>query len=491
MSRGEESRWSRRLTFDRVSVASDLLALGVAYALALLLRFHPWLGPRLYGFLNALIGWRYGGDLSATTQRVVYVRDALKYLVPLSLALYGMYAMQGLYQSHRFLRRRPELGRIVKSNLVILGAVLGMLYVRRNLWHPRGFFVTVLFLNALLCPLFRMVMRQGVNRLRRTRGWWLTPTVLVGDTPEAEAIRAIIEEQHPLGMRVVMHLREPVDPEGANLSPVVTQSEASLVIVADDSLSVAEMMRILDLTARLDVAVKLLTQKLTVLHLEAGETFETIHGTPLVHFDEPSRSNKNAWWRVAISRTLAAGALLVLSPFMALIALAIKFTDPGPVLFVQDRFGVDRRPFKLYKFRTMRVDADAELAQLEAHNEAGTGLFKMRNDPRVTPIGRLLRRYSLDELPQILNVLRGDMRIVGPRPLPRRDLNNYYEDWHYHRHNGRPGLTCLWQVYGRSEIAFEDMCILDVYYLRNHNWPMDLRLVLKTVGVVVMGHGAY
>jgi lipopolysaccharide/colanic/teichoic acid biosynthesis glycosyltransferase len=131
------------------------------------------------------------------------------------------------------------------------------------------------------------------------------------------------------------------------------------------------------------------------------------------------------------------------------------------------------------------------MAQMEAFNDSGEGLFKMRKDPRVTLVGRFLRRFSMDELPQLLNVVRGEMTIVGPRPLPRRDFANYYEEWHYSRHSGLPGLTCLWQVSGRSDVSFHNMCILDDYYLRNQSAILDLKIILRTVGVVLFAKGAY
>jgi lipopolysaccharide/colanic/teichoic acid biosynthesis glycosyltransferase len=145
----------------------------------------------------------------------------------------------------------------------------------------------------------------------------------------------------------------------------------------------------------------------------------------------------------------------------------------------------------MYKFRTMYERSDELLAQVEEFNESGEGLFKIRNDPRVTPVGRLLRRFSVDEMPQLINVIRGEMTLVGPRPLPRRDFENYYEEWHYSRHSGLPGLTCLWQVSGRSDVNFHNMCILDDYYLRNQNAMMDFKILLRTVGVVLFAKGAY
>lgn len=480
-----------RLRLDRFYVLTDLLALVASYWLALRLRFSAQLGPMVYGFVNSLLGWSSAGGLSNTIQREEYGAEALRYMVPFAVALHFLYAMQGMYQEHRFLRRRPILWKVLLANAAVLASVIALLYFRRNTWHPRSFFVTVFVLNGLLCPLLRTLARRWVDHARASRGWWKTPTVLVGETPEARTVEEIIEGSHPHGAFVAARVASPLSGDLAELAQALERTGARLVIVADDRLSVSTTMHILDLTARMNAAAKVLTHKLSVLQSKAGEDFDTIRGTPLVHFEAPSVSDKNTRWRRVLSRALAACALVALSPVLLVTALLIKLTDPGPVFFVQERFGVDRRPFRMFKFRTMRVDAEALLAQLEARNEAGGGLFKLKHDPRITPIGRFLRRYSIDELPQIVNVLKGDMRIVGPRPLPRRDVNNYYEEWHYHRHNGRPGLTCLWQVSGRSEIDFESMCILDVYYLRNRNWPLDLRIVLKTVNVVVFGSGAY
>jgi len=183
--------------------------------------------------------------------------------------------------------------------------------------------------------------------------------------------------------------------------------------------------------------------------------------------------------------------VIVAFPLLAIIALLIRWTSKGPILFVQERIGVNRKPFQFYKFRTMYERADEEQAALESLNESGEGLFKIRDDPRITGVGRLLRKFSLDELPQFFNIIRGDMTIVGPRPLPRRDFRNYFEDWHYSRHDDLPGLTCLWQVSGRSDIDFSNMCILDVYYLRNQGILLDIKIVLKTFYVVLFAKGAY
>jgi lipopolysaccharide/colanic/teichoic acid biosynthesis glycosyltransferase len=160
------------------------------------------------------------------------------------------------------------------------------------------------------------------------------------------------------------------------------------------------------------------------------------------------------------------------------------------VLFSQIRLGRDGKPFRAFKFRSMRVGAETELALLKRHNEASGPLFKMRHDPRVTWIGRWLRRTSLDELPQVLNVLRGEMSLVGPPP-PHPTAGGGYQEWHRKRLKVAPGMTGLWQVSGRSELPFDEMVLLDVYYIENWSLGLDFQILLRTLPAVVSGRGAY
>jgi exopolysaccharide biosynthesis polyprenyl glycosylphosphotransferase len=199
-------------------------------------------------------------------------------------------------------------------------------------------------------------------------------------------------------------------------------------------------------------------------------------------------------------------AVIVLGvPFYGLIALLIKLTSEGPVLFVQDRVGKDGRPFKFYKFRTMLVDnSDAEhrsfaaefikgrlMQDGDARGDArGKPVFKLQNDPRVTSIGRFLRKTSLDEFPQFINVLKGDMTLVGPRPPLAYELA-HYKEWHRGRLVVKPGLTGLWQVSGRSTVPFDEMVMLDLYYIENWSLALDLKIILRTVPVMLFGLGGY
>jgi exopolysaccharide biosynthesis polyprenyl glycosylphosphotransferase len=199
-------------------------------------------------------------------------------------------------------------------------------------------------------------------------------------------------------------------------------------------------------------------------------------------------------WRVLVKRTLdfsvALLLLLFLSPLLLVVSLLIKLSSPGPVLFVQQRVGMNKRRFPMYKFRTMIRDAETRQSELESLNEVDGPVFKIKQDPRITPLGRILRRASIDELPQLVNVLKGDMSLVGPRPLPVRDYNGFDQDWQRRRFSVRPGLTCLWQVKGRSDVSFERWMELDLEYIDNWCLSLDLRILAKTIPAVLHGSGA-
>jgi exopolysaccharide biosynthesis polyprenyl glycosylphosphotransferase len=186
----------------------------------------------------------------------------------------------------------------------------------------------------------------------------------------------------------------------------------------------------------------------------------------------------------------AVAGLVLLSPVMLAAAAAVRLSGPGSVIFAQDRYGFNRRRFRMFKFRTMVAEAESLQMRLEAQNEATGPVFKIRADPRVTPAGRLLRKFSIDELPQLVNVLRGDMSLVGPRPLPIRDVHRFTESALMRRFSVRPGLTCLWQISGRSDLSFDRWISLDLAYIDGWSLTLDLKILARTVPVVLRGTGA-
>jgi len=199
-------------------------------------------------------------------------------------------------------------------------------------------------------------------------------------------------------------------------------------------------------------------------------------------------------YRLVIKRAIdivgAVVGLVVLAPVMLILAAAIKLTSAGPIVYTQDRCGLNRRPFRMYKFRSMYANAEQLQGSLEERNEATGPVFKIRDDPRITALGRFLRKSSLDELPQLWNVLRGDMSLVGPRPLPSRDVQRITRPSDMRRFSMRPGITCLWQVQGRSNIDFERWVELDLEYIDNWSLLLDFRIMARTIPAVLSGKGA-
>jgi exopolysaccharide biosynthesis polyprenyl glycosylphosphotransferase len=218
---------------------------------------------------------------------------------------------------------------------------------------------------------------------------------------------------------------------------------------------------------------------------------DDLDGKPIVTI----RSGPPDGWQFLAKRLIdicgSAGLLLVLAPIFVIVALLIKFDSPGPVFFRQERVGLNKRRFQLFKFRTMTQGADKQQQMLEHLNEADGPVFKIKDDPRITRIGKFLRRFSIDELPQLFNVLKGEMSLVGPRPLPVRDVERIDTQWHKRRLSIKPGVTCLWQVSGRSDVSFNNWVRMDLEYIDEWSLGLDMKILVKTLTAVLKGSGAY
>jgi exopolysaccharide biosynthesis polyprenyl glycosylphosphotransferase len=200
-------------------------------------------------------------------------------------------------------------------------------------------------------------------------------------------------------------------------------------------------------------------------------------------------------WPLLAKRLLdicgSAALLLAMAPIFGIVALLIKLDSTGPVFFRQERVGLNKRRFRVFKFRTMVDGAEKQQQMLESLNEAAGPVFKIKADPRITRIGKFLRRYSIDEFPQLLNVLKGEMSFVGPRPLPVRDVERIDARWHKRRFSVKPGVTCLWQVNGRSDVSFNEWVRMDLEYIDQWSLGLDMKILLRTIPVVLKGAGAY
>ena len=237
------------------------------------------------------------------------------------------------------------------------------------------------------------------------------------------------------------------------------------------------------------IIVRVRTQ-MSRLHV-ARSYVDELQGVPVVTI----QSGPPDSWQLAAKRLLdivvSTGLLLALTPLLAAVILLIRLDSPGSIFFAQERVGFNKRRFRILKFRTMVDGSDQQQQMLEELNEAEGPVFKIKNDPRVTRVGRFLRRFSIDELPQLFNVLKGEMSLVGPRPLPIRDVKRIDVQWHKRRFSIKPGITCLWQVNGRSNIGFDEWVRLDLDYIDRWSLGLDMKILMKTIPVVFRGSGAY
>jgi exopolysaccharide biosynthesis polyprenyl glycosylphosphotransferase len=351
----------------------------------------------------------------------------------------------------------------------------------------------------VLLSLERWLLRVVQAELRK-RGYGIRRVLIVGAGKVGRSVMRNIVARPELGYRVVGFVDDNPDKGQTDigrfkalgglgsLPRIVSQQDVDEVIITLPWMYHRKILSIVHQCERHEVRARIVPD-LFQLSLSQVEV-EDLGGLPLLSLREPLVGGWLWWVKRAFDFVAAAIGLVMTAPLVAVIALAIKLDSPGPVFFSQVRIGKGGRPFICHKFRTMYVGADKEKEMLVAFNEAKGALFKIRDDPRMTRVGRALRRTSLDELPQLYNILKGDMSLVGPRPQVPEEVEQY-QQWHKKRLETWPGLTGLWQVSGRSNLSFDDMCLLDIYYIENWSPVLDTKILLQTLPKVILGDGAY
>jgi exopolysaccharide biosynthesis polyprenyl glycosylphosphotransferase len=345
----------------------------------------------------------------------------------------------------------------------------------------------------------RYWLRKQLHKQRRN-GRHMRRTVVVGHTPAVADLVDQLRRDNHHGLSVVaVCVAGPLTQEEVAGVPVAGGLDSVASVVAEACADTVAVLACPEMNGRrLRELAWSLEKSSTDMYVASAlldvagprTTIRPVAGLPLLHLDHPELAGTRQVVKGVFDRVLAGLALIMLSPLFAAIALAIRVVDRGPVFFRQTRVGRDERAFKVWKFRTMVVDAEARKAQLMAHNDGAGLLFKMRRDPRVTRTGAVLRRWSLDELPQLLNVLMGEMSLVGPRPaLPTETA--MYGNHMRRRLVVKPGITGLWQVSGRSDLAWDEAERLDVRYVENWSLVLDVQILWKTLSTVLRGSGAY
>jgi exopolysaccharide biosynthesis polyprenyl glycosylphosphotransferase len=333
---------------------------------------------------------------------------------------------------------------------------------------------------------------------QRARGRLAFPTLIVGTNVEASRLAETMSHPsfgfHPVGVvatgespgRTFAGL--PVVGSLDDLREVIRSSGAECVFVASSAVSPAEMGPIAKAVRLEGVEVRITATLPEVL--ASRLTVQPLGGVTALSLRPVRLSGTQMVAKLTFDILLSGALMVVLAPLFLGIAVAIKVTSPGPVLYRHKRVGLRGRPFTMLKFRTMQADADKHVDVLRETHEVSGVMFKLRDDPRVTRVGRWLRRFSLDELPQLLNVMKGEMSLVGPRP-PLPEEVRRYEDWHFDRLEVPPGITGLWQVSGRADLPFEDCVRLDLFYIENWSAAYDLYILGRTIPVLLSRRGAY
>lgn len=405
----------------------------------------------------------------------------------------------GFYESQRtktFWREVWNLAKVSFSGTLLLMAVV---FAAKADYISRLFVISFGGLSFLFIFLERLTLRTFI-RAARKRGYNYRNILVVGTGRRAREVAEIIGKNRHWGLKLIGFVSDNAETkiERVGRTPIlghVADLPSMLQrVVVDELIFVVSRKRLEELEEifliceeqgiRTRVAVNFFPHMIAKVHLE------DLHGVPLLTFTTTPHNELLLAAKRVFDLTIASVVLVALLPFSLLIALIIKMTSPGPVLFRQTRVGLNGRHFTLYKFRSMLENAEEMRNDVEHLNEMKGPAFKILNDPRATWIGRLLRKTSLDEFPQLYNVVRGDMSIVGPRPpLPEEVAK--YERWQRRRLSMKPGLTCLWQINGRNKITdFKKWMELDLHYIDNWSLKLDLKIFIKTIFVVLAGRGA-
>jgi exopolysaccharide biosynthesis polyprenyl glycosylphosphotransferase len=418
-------------------------------------------------------------------------------------------ARLGSYSSQRRLSRIDDGILLVKALVWAFVMVIGVAFVSKGFGSGFTDYSRRVVLTGVLVALVGFGVARVIawywQHQMFTRREGVRRVVVVGTGAAAAEFARFVRERSWLGTECVGALRvldEPLAVERAGglvctvpvlgdlagADCVVDYSGVDELVVALDEDECRDLAGILRRLIELDVPFRTIPSLFEHTYAHERDTGLAGVATVSYHVEPMDRAQRAA--KRLLDTIVAALVLLVLSPFLAVVALLVKLTSPGPVLFRQQRVGQHGRVFGMHKFRTMYVGAEARLADVAHLNEGQDVLFKIRNDPRITPVGRFLRRWSIDELPQFYDVLKGDMSVVGPRPPLRREVS-LYETPQLARLKGKPGITGLWQVSGRSDLTFEQMVDLDRYYLENWSFGLDVSIMLRTGLAIARRSGAY
>ena len=466
-SRSTEPRWVG--VYRWAAVGGDLLAAMLGVSIALLTRFGYHVGP--------------------------------SYLVVSSLlppAWVAVVALSKGYDPRYFGAGPDEFRSLMRSGVGLTAAVAMTSYVTKT-EIARGFVVLAIPVMVISALLLRYALRKDLHR-HRVRGRCMHRVLVVGRSGPAATLCEHLEKRPTDGFRVVAtcrprgdrHNNGPLQPDELDEPDILAAADrhaVDVVAISTDPELVGQSLRRLSWALE-QRGIELIVSPGIIEVAGPRISVRPVAGLSLLHLERPSVSGGPHLMKAVFDRTVALGFIAVLSPLLIGLALAVKVSSPGPVLFRQQRIGRGGVEFTMLKFRSMYSDAEQRLGDLYALSDGNGVIFKMRDDPRMTPLGRWIRRFSLDELPQLFNVLRGDMSLVGPRPPLAEEVALYAAD-DSRRMLVKPGMTGLWQVSGRSDLSWDESVRLDLRYVDNWSLVLDAQIIVRTARAVLRGTGAY
>ncbi len=464
-SRSTEPRWVG--VYRWAAVGGDLLAAMLGVSIALLTRF----------------GYHVGSSYLVVSS-------------VLPLAWVAAVALSKGYDSRFYGAGPDEFRSLLRAGVGLTAAVAMTSYVTKA-EIARGFVVLAIPVMVVAALLLRYALRKDLHR-HRVRGRCMHRVLVVGRSGPAATLCEHLESRPTDGFRVVATCRPrgdgngPMQPEELDEPDILAAADrhaVEVVAIATDPELAGQLLRRLSWALE-QRGIELIVSPGIIEVAGPRISVRPVAGLSLLHLERPSVSGGPHLMKAVFDRVVALGIVAVLSPLLLGLALAVKLSSSGPVLFRQQRVGRAGAEFTMLKFRSMYVDAEARLSDLYALSDGNGVIFKMRNDPRMTPLGRWIRRFSLDELPQLFNVLRGDMSLVGPRPPLAEEVALYAAD-DSRRMLVKPGMTGLWQVSGRSDLSWDESVRLDLRYVDNWSMTLDLLILWKTVRAVFYGAGAY
>jgi len=424
--------------------------------------------------------------------------EYLRILVFIVVVWLAIFKMFGLYVQRKG-TVVDEAGSVFGAVTVSALALLGFLFLYRSLWFSRQVLVYAWAL-AFISVTFSRLLVDWFQSFLFSRGFRVRDVLIIGAGEIGQALALKIKQNPGLGYRVVGYLDDDAGKSGKRFNgfkvlgktsvvkKVIRKSGAKEVIIASTKIPQEKVLDIITECEREMVEFKIVPGILEIMASRVDT--DEVGGIPIVTISEIRLQGINAFVKRATDLIGSFVLIVLLSPIFLLFAVLINIDNRGPVFFTQERVGVDGKRFQMFKFRSMVVGAEKLRRKMEHLSEVEGHIFKIKKDPRITRVGAFLRKFSLDELPQLFNVFRGEMSLVGPRPPIPSEVEKY-SAWHLKRLRTAPGMTGLWQVSGRSELPFEDMVRLDIYYIENWSLWMDIKIMLRTIPTVLFTRGAY